>query len=99
MDGSYVRGHIDEEFTNYGQHYRFAYIPINEFWIDKEVWIDSDILEAERGFVLLHELHERKRMSKGWAYNKAHAESSRLEYRCRHQPDELHEKLVDEGWA
>ena len=23
VDGSYIRGHIDEEFTNYGQHYRF----------------------------------------------------------------------------
>jgi hypothetical protein len=208
VDGSYVRSHIDEEFTNFGQHYRYPYIPINEFWIDKEaeddelpffidhllvenrlmaqgmsyaealphadqqerkerrragdiakvthegqslpdgksvherlwkklengvsvwivsgrlvrsvfdidftegghdyvyefvpdneVWIDSDISEAERSFVLLHELHERNRMAKGWTYNKAHAESSRLEYRCRHHPDELHEKLVDEGWA
>ena len=34
VDGSYVRGHIDEEFTNFGQHYRYAYIPANEFWID-----------------------------------------------------------------
>jgi hypothetical protein len=32
-------------------------------------------------------------------YDKAHAESSRLEYHCRHHPDELHDKLVDEGWG
>jgi len=23
VDGSYIRGHIDEEFTNFGQHYSF----------------------------------------------------------------------------
>ncbi len=208
VDGSYIRGHIDEEFTNFGQHYRYPYIPMKELWIDREaehdergffidhllvehelmskglpydralpeadraerrerrragdvekltqhgkklpdgrevhdrlwkklesglavwvvngrlvrsvfdidftagghdyvyefvpvneVWIDDDIAEAERGFVLLHELHERNRMSEGWPYNKAHAESSHLEYRCRHHPDELHDALAVEGWA
>jgi hypothetical protein len=208
VDGPYIRTNMDEEFTNFGQHYRFSYIPVNEFWIDREaennerqffidhllmehrlmskgmsyseaiviadrterkqrrragdlkvmthegkklpegkdvherlwrklegglsvwivngrlvrsafdidftegghdyvyefvpeneVWIDNDIEEAERGYVLLHELHERNRMSSGWPYNKAHAESSRLEYHCRHHPDELHDKLVDEGWV
>jgi hypothetical protein len=207
VDGSYVRSHIDEEFTNFGQHYRYRYIPENELWIDREaghderrffidhllvehrlmakgmaydlalaeadreerkqrrragdlrpfmkrgqlpdghqvherlwkqlesglsvwivngrlvrsvfdidftagghdhvyefvpaneVWIDDDIAEQERGYVLLHELHERNRMAAGWPYSKAHAESSRLEYRCRHYPDELHDALVAEGWA
>jgi hypothetical protein len=208
VDGIYIRKNIDEEFTNFGQHYRFTYIPMNEFWIDREaenderrffiehllvehrlmakgvpyekaliaadraerkerrragdlsllthkgqqlpdghdvherlwrklenglsvwivngrlvrsvfdidftegghdyiyefvpqneVWIDNDIEEPERGYVLLHELHERNRMASGWTYNKAHAESSRLEYHCRHHPDELHDALVKEGWA
>ena len=208
VDGSYVRGHIDEEFTNFGQHYRYAYIPANEFWIDEEaehdehaffidhllvehqlmakgmqyekaiveadrverkerrragdiakatrhgqqlpdgsaaherlwkklengvcvwivngrfvrsvfdidftagghdhvyefvpageVWIDDAITEKERGFVLLHELHERNRMAEAVSYNPAHAESSRLEFRCRHHPDELHDALAVEGWA
>jgi hypothetical protein len=207
VDGSYIRGHIDEEFTNFGQHYSFPYIPENELWIEKEthdderrffidhllvehrlmekgvsydnalveadkverrerrragdvrrlthhgkdlpdgrevhqrlwkklekgisvwivngrlvrsvfdidftegghdyvyefvpekeVWIDDDIEEKERGYVLLHELHERNRMASGWPYNKAHAESSHIEYRCRHHPDELHEALAAEGW-
>jgi hypothetical protein len=208
VDGSYIRGHIDEEFTNFGQHYRYPYIPKNELWIDEEatqderpffiehllvehdlmskgmsyeeaivqadrveqkerrragdvrkathngkqlpdaaavhdrlwktlesgvrvwvvngrlvrsvfdidftagghdhvyefvpegeVWIDDDIVEKERGFVLLHELHERNQMAKGMPYSKAHAESSRLEFRCRHHPDELHDALAAEGWA
>jgi hypothetical protein len=208
VDGPYIRGHIDEEFTNFGQHYRYPYIPDLEFWMDKEaehdehgffidhllvehelmkngmsysdaltradqaereerrkagdvrkvthqgqtlpdpatvheelwkklenglsvwivngrlvrsaydidftegghdhvyefvptceVWIDDAIQENERGFVLLHELHERNRMEKGMPYSQAHAESSRLEFRCRHHPDELHDALAAEGWA
>ncbi len=207
VDGPYIRGHVDEEFTNFGQHYAFEYIPKNEFWIDheaahdetrffidhllmehrlmakgvpydkallqadkeerkerrragdigklthrgeqlpdpkdvheklwkklengisvwivngrlvrsafdidftegghdhvyefvpdKEVWIDDAIEEEERGFVLLHELHERNQMEKGMPYSQAHEESSRIEYRCRHHPDELHEALASEGW-
>jgi hypothetical protein len=208
VDGSYIRGHIDEEFTNFGQHFRFRYIPENELWLDQEaehderkffidhllvehrlmkagrpyaeaiveadrqerkerrlagdvrkatgsgavpptgqsmheklwkrlenavtvwivngrlvrstfdidftegghdkvyefvpsdeIWIDDAIVEQERGYILLHELHERNRMSTGWPYSRAHAESSRIEYRCRHHPDELHDALVSEGWA
>ena len=208
VDGTHVRSHIDEEFTNFGQHYRYPYIPEKEFWIDEEAehderaffidhllvehelmakgvpysdaitqadrverrerrragdvrkvthqgkqlpdpravhetlwkklensvevwivngrlvrsvfdidftagghdhvyefvpqgeaWIDDAIEEKERGFVLLHELHERNRMAEGMPYSKAHNESSRLEFRCRHHPDELHDALAAEGWA
>lgn len=208
VDGAYIRSHIDEEFVNFGQHYRYPYIPLNKFWIDREaehderqffidhllvenrlmaaglpyekalpkadqverkerrragdisflthhgrklpdltgvherlwkklgngvsvwiingrlvrsvfdidftegghdrvyefvpeneVWIDDAIFESERGYVLLHELHERNLMAGGLPYDKAHAESSRLEYFCRHHPDELHDKLIAEGWA
>jgi len=208
VDGVYIRGHVDEEFTNYAQHYAFPWIPKNELWIDreahpderkffidhllmehrlmakgmpyekalpiadaaeqkerrrakdveklthggkklpdgkdvhvklwktmengvsvwivngrlvrsvfdidftegghdhvyefvpqKEVWIDDDIEEPERPFVLLHELHERNLMDKGMPYSAAHADSSRVEYHCRHHPDELHDALANEGWA
>jgi hypothetical protein len=208
VDGAWVRGHLNEEFTNFGQHYQYAFIPLNEFWIDREaredelgffvdhllvehrlmaagtpydqaqaagcreerkerrragdvrrmtadgqklpdpaavherlwkrlengitvwvvngrlvrsvfdidftagghdcvyefvpeneVWIDNDVTEAERGLILVHELHERNLMAKGWPYSKAHADSSRLEYRCRRRPDELHDALAAEGWG
>jgi hypothetical protein len=208
VDGAYIRGHIDEEFTNFGQHYRFPFIPENELWIDheakrdetrffidhllaehrlmakgmpyvkaieeadrverkertragdirkltnsrkqlpnpqqvherlwkelesgisvwivngrlvrsvfdidftagghdyvyefvpeNEVWIDNDIEQEERGYVLLHELHERNRMAGGWPYSKAHAESSKMEFHCRHHPEQLHDALAAEGWV
>jgi hypothetical protein len=207
VDGSYIRSKIDEEFTNFGQHYRFSYIPENELWLDQEakhderrffidhllvenrlmargmpyeqaivqadqaerserrkagdarhslhsgalpdpsavherlwkklengisvwivngrmvrsvfdidytegghdyvyefvpqneIWIDDAIIEIERGYVLLHELHERTLMAKGWPYSKAHADSSRIEYHCRQHPDVLHDALASEGWA
>jgi len=208
VDGSYVRGHIDEEFTNFGQHYHNSYITLDELWLDQEaehnerqffiahllveyrlmakgvpygdamfkadaeerkqyrragdlgrvtdngnklpeaksvherlwkklengisVWvvngrlvrsvydinftegghdhvyefvpeneagIDDAIEETERGYVLIHELHERSLMAHGMTYHKAHAESSRLEYNCRQHPDELHDALTDKGWG
>jgi hypothetical protein len=37
-------------------------------------------------------------MSTSWPYSKAHEESSRLEYHCRHNPNELHLALAKEGW-
>ena len=92
VNGRLVRSVFDIDFTEGGHDYVYEFVPENE------VWIDDAIEEKERAYVLLHELHERNRMARGWSYNKAHAESSRLEYRCRHHPDELHEALAAEGW-
>jgi hypothetical protein len=208
VDGKYIRGHIDEEFSNFGQHYRFKFIPENEIWLATEadqneraffidhaiterrlmadgmpysralgkadraekaerrragdirkatprgrktsdpaamhkhlwkklkggvdvwivkgrlvrsafftdftaggheyvydfvpageVWIDDDIQDDERRFVVLHELHERKLMARGMPYDRAHALSSRMELRCRHHPTRLESTLRAQGWA
>jgi len=204
VDGAYIRENIDEEFTNFGQHYEFRFIPKREFWIDKEyapgeekyfidhllveyrlmeqgipyriahkravrigrkermksrraktlaglnkknviakihkrllkmyskgaaiwivnselvrdiydmdftegghdkvysfipkgeVWIDDDIGPRERAFVLLHELHERYLMSKGWTYDSAHRSASAIEYQCRKHPALLKKCLAAE---
>ena len=93
INGRLVRSVFDIDFTEGGHDYVYEFVPQNE------VWIDNDIEEVERPYVLLHELHERNRMSKGWPYSKAHAESSGIEYHCRHHPDELHDALAREGWA
>ncbi len=93
VDGRMVRSVFDIDFTEGGHDHVYEFVP------DNEVWIDNDLEEQERGYVLLHELHERNRMAQGLPYSKAHAESSRLEYHCRHHPDELHDYLEAEGWA
>jgi hypothetical protein len=206
VDGKYIRDQMDEEFTNFGQHYRFKFIPELEFWIDdertpgeeefyidhmlienrlmaegirydealqkadlvelrerrkvdyikkgikpgvkkeeyiakvhqnllhsyskylhvwvvdgelvrdlffidytegghdkvydfippREVWLDDDLQPKEIKFVLLHELHERHLMTKGFDYPKAHRSASHIEYFCRHHPEELEAKLGEE---
>jgi hypothetical protein len=36
VNGFWIRRNLDEEFTNFGQHYQFDFIPKNELWIDQE---------------------------------------------------------------
>ena len=93
VNGRLVRSVFDIDFTAGGHDYVYEFVP------EKEISIDDAIIEQERAYVLLHELHERNRMSEGWPYSKAHEESSRLEYRCSHHPDELHDALAAEGWS
>jgi len=93
VNGRLVRSVFDIDFTAGGHDHVYEFVPHGE------VWIDDAIEENERGFVLLHELHERNRMADGMPYSKAHAESSGLEFRCRHIPDELHDALAEEGWT
>jgi hypothetical protein len=93
VDGRLVRSVFDIEFTEGGHDHVYEFIP------SKEVWIDNAVEEQERPYTLVHELHERNLMAKGWDYDKAHADSSRLEYHCRHHPDDLYYALVKEGWG
>ncbi|GAC1417965.1 MAG: hypothetical protein NVSMB53_17000 [Gemmatimonadaceae bacterium] len=92
VKGRLVRSVYDIEFTEGGHEHVYEYIPRGE------VWIDDDIHENERGFVLFHELHERNLMADGMDYDTAHDESSKLEKHYRKHPDELHEALAREGW-
>jgi hypothetical protein len=92
VDGRLVRSVFDDDFTEGGHDYVYEFVPQNE------VWIDNDLEERERPYVLLHELHERNLMAKGWTYNKAHEDSSKIEYYHRHHPSELHTALAREGW-
>jgi hypothetical protein len=90
VDGQYIRTHLDEEFTNFGQHFRFRFIPRNEFWIDH--------LHApgEEHFYIDHLLVENRLMAGGLDYFHAHRSASHLEYFCRHHPRQLKKKLVEE---
>ena len=73
VDGSYIRGHMDEEFTNFGQHYRYRYIPLNELWIDQENGA------GEQQFFIDHLLVERRLMARGMPYEAALPAADRAE--------------------
>ncbi len=92
VDGRLVRSGFDNDYTEGGHDYVYEFVPKDE------VWIDNDLEEAERPYVLLHELHERNLMANGSAYSPAHEESSTLENHFRHHPNELHSALAKEGW-
>ena len=92
VKGRLVRSVYDIEFTEGGHEHVYEYVPRGE------VWIDDDIHEDERGYVVFHELHERNLMADGMDYDTAHDASSKLEKYYRNHPDELHEALAREGW-
>ena len=92
VKGRLVRSVYDIEFTEGGHEHVYEYIPRGE------VWIDDDIHENERGFVLFHELFERNLMANGMDYDTAHDRASKKEKHFRNHPDELHEALAAEGW-
>ena len=92
VQGRLVRSCYDVEFTEGGHDYVYEFVPQNE------VWIDDDLHEDERGFVLFHELHERNLMANGMDYDTAHDAASRLERHYRNHLAELHEALAREGW-
>lgn len=92
VNGRLVRSAFDIEFTEGGHEHVYEYVPRNE------LWIDDDIHDDERGFILFHELFERRLMASGINYDKAHKQASKRESYLRNHPAELHEPLANEGW-
>ena len=80
VDGELIRDVFYIDFTEGGHDKVYGFIPA------KEVWIDDDVKPEERPFILLHEIHERRLMSGGWKYARAHKDSSRLESHYRSHP-------------
>lgn len=77
VDGAYIRAEVDPDFTNFGQHYRFNFIPKNEFWLDKEKRPD------ERIFFIHHLLVEHRLMQAGANYEEALEKADKVETRER----------------
>lgn len=69
VDGEYVRDNLNSEFTNYGQHYRFPFIPTNEIWLDKEYG------RSEKEALIAHAIKERALMKGGVDYKEAYWDS------------------------
>jgi len=90
VDGSFIRGHVDEEFTNFGQHYRHLHIPLNELWIDQEAEPD------ERQFLIDPLLVEHRLMAKGMPYEKALVEADRAERKERRRAGDVR-RLTQHG--
>ncbi len=62
VDGSKIRKNLEKEFTNFGQHFRFPFIP------EYELWIDQEAVPNERKFFIDHLLVEWQLMRKGVHY-------------------------------
>jgi len=65
VDGEKVRNDLDEEFTNFGEHFCYPVIPEYEFWLDKEA------KPNERRFFIDHLLAEWRAMKSGMPFRKA----------------------------
>ena len=77
VDGNYVRKNIDEEFTNYGQHYLFKFIPKNEFWIDNSREI------GEEKYYIDSMLAMRRFLKSGLSHDEAVKKADAIERRER----------------
>ena len=91
VDGTYIRENINEEFTNFGQHYRFRFIPKHEFWIDEEYGN-----EKEEDYYIDHMLNENRLMKKGMSYPKAlsYADSVEKAERRKYEIIEKNRKML-----
>jgi len=80
VDGNQVKIKHDPDFVEGGNDKVKDYIP------KEEIWIDGFINEKNGKPVVLHELAERKLMSHGMGYEKAHsiANDYEIEYRKTH---------------
>lgn len=83
VNGKVVRDKIDPRFVAGGHSDVYGYIP------DHHVWIDDASLLGDRPFYILHEVHEFRDMEIGKDYLDAHKTASRIEWKCRHNPQEL----------
>jgi len=92
VSGKTVRDSLDIDFTEGGHDYVYSYVPKDE------VWIDNDITEKERSFVILHELLERSLMKKNYTYEDAHRKASEAEWKARHDSNKLEKSLKKFGF-
>ncbi len=61
-----------------------------------EIWIDNDIIEEEKKYVLLHELNERYWMSQGLEYNESHELALKKEAEAYKTPEKIEEFIKGE---
>ena len=77
VDGVYIRKEMNEDFTNYAQHYQFKFIPKDEFWIDKGA------SRVEDKFYTTTMLVINRLTARGMSHRKAIAIANKVEKRER----------------
>jgi len=77
VDGDLIRKNIDEEFTNFGQHFDKPYVPENEIWLDKEYG------KNEYPYLFDNALTQRRIMSQGRPFAEALKRGNLTEQRER----------------
>lgn len=90
VNGELVRDLFFLDFAGGGHGKVYHFIP------EDEIWIDDDISQRERKFIILHEMHERNLMEKGMDYPSAHRSATEIEDFCRHHTDKLDETINEE---
>lgn len=94
VNGEIIRDLFFSEFTEGGNDQIYSFVPKGE------IWLDDDLSPKEIKFVLLHEIHERNLMAKGWSYDEgkraAHFSASRIEHFCRKYPQFTEAKIEAE---
>lgn len=104
--GDLVRSLFFVDFAQGGHYFVYKFVP------QEEVWIDDDLYYKEIPYVLIHELHERYLMSKGWPYDpggvgiftrkgdikgrSAHFNAEDVESKCRKNPRLIRRTLIKE---
>jgi hypothetical protein len=82
VNGKQVRTVYKVDYTEGGHGYVYGFIPKDE------IWIDDDVIAAERPYILLHERTEREKMKDhGWLYNRAHAFAAEKEWEDRQEKE------------
>lgn len=77
VDGTWVRNHLDSDFSQGGNGYRYKFVPRGE------IWIDAEIDPVEWPFIELHECEEAELMKRGHSYSRAHDRAKKIEDRAR----------------
>ena len=91
VDGIKIRRDLDKEFTNFGQHFCFPFIPKYEFWIDREA------VPNERRFFIDHLLIEWQLMKKGYPYSRAFRLADEKELSERKKAGDFKKAMNEKG--
>jgi hypothetical protein len=91
VDGAYIRKNMNDQFTNFGQHYRFpSMIPTYEFWIDRE---NGGKRGEEAEYFIPHMKKEWELMRNGTMYPRAITEADEVEHDLRNQDESSQYKI------